>query len=299
VTLEDLAVEAPRSPASEAPDVIAAQRGRLRTYLRRPLNVMAVGYLVLLVLAALLAPWLAPHDPSTQDLSHISAAMFTPGHPLGTDGLGRDVLSRMLYASRIALLAPPVAVGVAVLLGVPSGLLAGFLRGRLDAITGRLADALMALPPIILAMSIIAVLGPGLVNAMVAVGVILAPGLYRVVRGSTLAVRNEAYIDAAVLNGCRIPRVLVSHVLPNIASAVAVQVSLLFAFSLLAEASLSYLGLGVQPPDASWGVMLRQAAEDRFKAPNAVYPPGVAIMITVLAFNIVGDGLRDLVGRQR
>ena len=259
---------------------------------------IAGGFLLLVLLAAILAPLIAPHDPSEQELLRTLEGP-SGDYLLGTDGKGRDVLSRLIHASRVALLAPLQAVTVAVVIGVPSGLLAGTIRGRLDNVFSRLADALLSMPPLVVALAIIAILGPGLTNAMVAIGIVYAPRLFRITRGSTLAVGQELFVDASTSIGCSTPRLVWAHILPNIAGPLLVQVSLMMGFSLLAEATLSFLGLGVQIPDSSWGTMLRDAYQNNFRAPYGVIPPGIAMTLTILAFNTLGDALRDVVTARR
>jgi peptide/nickel transport system permease protein len=265
---------------------------------RRPSFVVAAGFLVFLVVVAVLAPLVAPHDPSAQVLEdRLEGPSWT--HLLGTDDLGRDVLSRLIYAARLALLAPLISVGVAIVLGVPAGLWAGMSRGWVDAVTGRLSDTLLSLPGLAFALAVVAVLGPGLFNAMVAMGIVFAPSLYRVVRGATLAVAEESYIESARAIGSSTRRTIAVHVLPNIAAPFLVQVTILMGVALLAEASLSFLGLGVQPPDSSWGSMLEVAYQNQYDAPLAVLPAGTALVLTVLSFNTVGDSIRDAVARRR
>jgi peptide/nickel transport system permease protein len=256
------------------------------------------SFLVVLALAALFAPVLAPHDPNEQDLLNTLQGP-NADFLLGTDNKGRDVFSRILYASRVALMAPLLAVTIGVVLGVPTGLLAGTVRGRLDRILGRVADTILSIPPLVLALAIVAILGPGLTNAMLAIGIVYAPRLFRVTRGATMSVSEELYVDASRSIGCSTPRLLGTHILPNIAGPLLVQITLMMGFSLLAEASLSFLGLGIQIPDASWGSMLRDAYQDKFKAPYSVVPPGVAMTLTILAFNTLGDGLRDVITARR
>jgi peptide/nickel transport system permease protein len=277
---------------------VRTHQSTLRRLLANRAAVISGGFLLVLALAALVAPVLAPHDPNKQDL--LNALQGPSGDfLLGTDNKGRDVFSRILFASRVALMAPLLAVSVGVVLGVPAGLLAGTTRGRIDAVMGRIADTTLSIPPLVLALAIVAILGPGLTNAMLAIGIVYAPRLFRVTRGATMSVSEELYVDASRSIGCSTPRLLWAHVLPNIAGPLLVQVTLMMGFSLLAEASLSFLGLGIQIPDASWGSMLRDAYQDKFKAPYAVVPPGIAMTLTILAFNTLGDGLRDVITARR
>ncbi|GIH26607.1 glutathione ABC transporter permease GsiD [Acrocarpospora phusangensis] len=273
--------------------------GRIvRTVLRRPAGATAAGFLILLVVLALAGPLIYPHDPDAQNLGNRFAGLSWE-YLLGTDEFGRDVASRIIQAARIALAAPLISVGVALLIGLPLGLWAGLRRGVVDAVAGRLADTVLSLPAMVGALAILAVLGPGLVNAMVAIGIIFAPGLFRVVRGATLAVAEETFVHSAVAIGSPTRRTLWVHILPNIAAPLLVQVTILMGVALLAEASLSFIGLGVQPPDASWGSMLKAAYVNQFDAPYSVVPPGIAMVLTVLSFNTIGDAIRDAVGLRR
>lgn len=259
---------------------------------RRPRTIIAGGFLVLLPLIALLAPLLAPHDPAEQDLLNTFAGI-SADHLLSTDQFGRDVLSRLIFATRITVIGPPIAIAVATIIGVPMGLWAGHRGGAVDTIAGRTADTLLSLPGFVTALAIVAVLGPSLVNAMVAIGIVFSPGLFRLTRGATLEATRETYIESAHAIGSSTPRILGVHILPNIAGPLLVQMTLLMGVALLIEASLSFLGLGVQPPDASWGSMLREAYDNQFAAPYSVIPPGIALVLTVLAINTVGDAASD------
>lgn len=281
--------------AHEVPEVVSLEPGDALVVAGRrrrlPLGLLvALGYLGALALLAAFAPLLAPQNPASQDLMN-SLAPPSGDHWLGTDQFGRDVLSRMIFGARVAVLAPLIAMVVASVVGIPSGLLAGYHRKATDWWLGRIADALLAIPGIVLAIALVATLGPSLFNAMLVVGLVYAPHLFRVVRAATLAVSEETFILSARSIGCSPARTLVQHVLPNLAGVLCVQLSFLLGFALLAEASLSFLGLGIQPPDASWGVMLKDAYQNQFRAPRAVFAPGLAITLTILAFNAVGNGL--------
>ncbi|GAA5068037.1 ABC-type dipeptide/oligopeptide/nickel transport system permease subunit [Thermocatellispora tengchongensis] len=265
--------------------------------LRRRDVVLALAVLGALALVALLAPVIAPHDPVDQDLLHRLEGP-SAAHWLGTDESGRDVLSRLLYGTRVSLGASLLAVAVAAGLGVPLGLLAGYLGGALDLALSRVADAVLSIPGLVLAIAIATALGPSLTNAMLAVGVVYAPGFYRVVRGSTITVRGQTYVHAAIVTGCSTWRIIGRHVLPNVGTPIIVKVFLTFGYAILAEAGLSFLGLGVQPPLASWGSMLKRAVRYLEQAPALVILPGLVILIAVLAFNTVGDGLRDALARR-
>lgn len=248
--------------------------------------------LLLFVAIALLAPWIAPHDPLKANFLSVRkppSAEFW----LGTDELGRDLLSRLIWGTRSSLLAGVVSVGIAMLIGIPLGLLAGYFGGWLDAIVSRVTDALLSCPFLVLAIALGAFLGPSLGNAMIAIGLSAMPIFARLTRGQVLAVRHEDYIEGARAIGLPHRWIILRYVLPNVQSPLVVQATLTIASAILAEASLSFLGLGQQPPAPSWGSMLNTAKNFMEQAPWMSIVPGVAIYITVLSFNLVGDGLRD------
>ncbi len=251
----------------------------------------SLGFLVLLVLLAVLAPVIAPYSPIAQDINNMLVPPDSQ-HLLGTDDLGRDVFSRLIYGAPASLYASFLAVGVACLLGVPVGLLAGFIGGWIDDAISRGIDTLLSFPAIVLAIAVTGALGIGLTNSMVAVGIVFSPTLARLARAQTLVVKHELYVDAARCFGAGTTRLLVRHVVPNAIQPVIVQLTLLLATALLAEASLSFLGLGVQPPYPSWGAMLARAYNFMEIAPEQMYPPGMAILLTALAFNALGESLR-------
>jgi peptide/nickel transport system permease protein len=285
-----------KQEALETPEQTAWQRF-LRRFRRQYPGLIAGGWLALMILTALLAPLLATHDPLQQNLSSV---LQQPGgaHLLGTDDLGRDVYSRALFAGRISLLAAAQAVSVAVLLGVLPGLIAGYAGRRVDSVIMRITDAVMSFPALILAIAFVGVLGPSLTNAMLVIGVIFAPRFIRLVRGCVLSVRQETFIEASRSIGTKTHRVILRHVLPNVLSPLIVQISLAAAMAMLAEASLSFLGLGVQPPDASWGSMIREGFLYYGRSPWLGIFPGVLIALTVFTFVTLGDGLRDALGRE-
>jgi peptide/nickel transport system permease protein len=259
--------------------------------------VIALAFLVFVLVCAVFAPLLAPYDPNAQSLSDRLQG-FSRAHPLGIDDLGRDVLSRLLYASRVSLIAAVQATAVGVALGVPIGLIAGFARGWIDTVTGRIADAVMSIPALLLALAIVGVLEPNLTSAMIAIGIVYAPRLFRVTRAATLSVREETFVEAARSVGSRPRAIVFGHVLPNVLSPLVVQISLSMGFAILFEASISFLGLGVQPPEASWGTMLGRSTRFYEQSPHLVIVPGLAILFTVLAFNMLGDGIRDSLGKE-
>ena len=274
-----------------------ALRRSARRFRRQRVPLVALIFLVIVAAAAVLAPLIAPHDP---DANNLRNAMAGPSgeHWLGTDDLGRDVFSRLLFAARISLLAAVQAVGVGILLGVLPGVVAGYFRGWVDHVVMRVTDVLLAFPPIILAIAIVGVLGASLTNAMLAIGVIFAPRFARLMRASVMQVREETYVEASRSIGTPTWTILRKRVVPNSISPLIVQLSLASGTAMIAEATLSFLGLGVQPPDASWGSMVGRSVRHIDRAPMLIVLPGLAIALTVLALNLVGDGLRDSIGRE-
>lgn len=263
---------------------------------RRRVNLPLVvgGSLVVLIAAtALLAPLLAPYDPTAIEPG-ARLRPPGPGHPLGTDRLGRDVFSRILYGGRVAVTVGLVAVVVGAGCGISLGLISGYRAGRVDAILMRVIDGLMAFPALLLAILVVAALGPGHAQVMVAIGVVLIPVFARLARAQTLAARAQEYVLAARALGAGEARIVLLHILPNIAGPLLIQTTVAFSGAVLAEASLSYLGLGTQPPTPSWGGMLQEARDVLFVGPWMAIWPGVAIAAAVLGWNLLGDGLRDL-----
>lgn len=252
---------------------------------------ISLVFLFILVVMSALAPWISPYSPLAQDFDATLAPM-SAAHWLGADDLGRDTLSRLIYGGTASLYASFLAVIVAILIGVPVGLLAGYLGGWVDEIISRIIDSFLSFPAIVLAIAVTGALGIGLTNGMISVGIVFAPQLARLVRARTLVVRHELYVDSARCFGASTSRILWRHVLPNTIQPVIVQVTLLLAGALLAEASLSFLGLGIQPPNASWGAMLARAYQNMEIAPEQMYPPGLAILFTALAFNALGESMR-------
>jgi peptide/nickel transport system permease protein len=256
---------------------------------------VAFVFVAVVAVAAVLAPLLPLRDPNAQVLAD---RLQGPGarHWLGTDDLGRDVLSRMFFAARISLTAAVEATTIAAVLGIPFGLAAGYAGGWFDTIASRVADAFLSVPGLLLALAIVGILDPSVTNAMIAIGIVYAPRFFRVVRASTLAVREEVYVDAARALGVSRRRIVAGHILPNIRSPLAVELSLAAGFSLLAEAGISFLGLGVQPPGASWGSMLGRSTRFMNDSPLLVVIPGLAIFLVVFSVNVIGGGLRDALG---
>jgi peptide/nickel transport system permease protein len=275
-------VAQPRSPARLA----------VGRFLGRPVAVGGLAVIVLFIAVAACAPLIAPYDPIATSWSAIRKAPSL-AHWMGTDENGRDVLSRIIFGARASLLAGVVSVLIAAGIGVPAGLVAGFAGGWVDALLSRVVDAMLACPFLILAIALAAFLGPDLTNAMIAIGVSTAPRFMRVARAATLDAASNEYVEAARSIGNPAWRVAVRHVLPNIVPPVLVQGTLSVAQAIIAEASLSFLGLGQQPPDPSWGSMLNSAQRFLSQAPWLAVFPGLAIFLCVLSFNLVGDGLRD------
>lgn len=267
-------------------------RTRFVRWMRRDIR-GSVSLLVLLTIIgiALFAPWIAPYSPTEQDVTRILVEPSAQNW-LGTDDLGRDVLSRLIHGTSLSVYAAFLAVGVALSIGVPVGLIAGFMGGWIDIGISRLIDTLLSFPAIVLAVAVTGAMGISLTNGMIAVGLVFSPQLARLVRARTLVVRQELYVDAARCFGASTLRLLARHVTPNAIQPVIVQCTLLLAVALLAEASLSFLGLGVQPPDPSWGAMLARAYMFMEIAPEQMLAPGLMIMITALAFNTLGESLR-------
>jgi peptide/nickel transport system permease protein len=251
----------------------------------------ALGYLLCLALLSVLAPVIAPYSPTAQNYDAMLQGP-TAHHLLGTDDLGRDTLSRVLFGAPVSLYASIMSVAIGLVLGLPFGLCAGYFGGKVDLVVSRIIDTLMSFPGIVLAIGVTGALGIGLVNSMIAVGIVFSPEIARLIRSQTLVLKGELFVDAARGFGSSTARILVRHILPNAIGPVIVQVTLLLAVALLVQASLSFLGLGAQPPSPSWGAMLAEAYGNMEAAPGQMYPPGIAILLTALAFNALGETLR-------
>ena len=263
-----------------------------RRLLRTRLALVGGGIVGVVTLGAILAAVAAPYSPTQQDIRNLLRPP-SPGHLLGTDELGRDTLSRVLFGAQVSLEVGVIAVGISLVLGSGLGLLAGYARGLTDAVIMRLMDGLLALPTLVLALALVAMLGPSLNNAMLAIGLTGVPIFARLVRGQVLSLRELDYIQAARALGASSQRVMLEHVLPNVAAPIVVQASLAMPAAILAEAGLSFLGLGVQPPTPSWGAMLNTAKGYLQQDPWLAVAPGTAIFLTVLGFNFLGDAVRD------
>jgi peptide/nickel transport system permease protein len=268
---------------------------RGRRFLSNILETRLVGtglwILAIVVFCALFADLISPYAPNEQDYLAITEAP-TAAHPLGTDDLGRDILARIIYGSRVSLMVGVIAVGIALLLGVSLGLLAGYAGGTVDDVSMRVIDAVQAFPGLILALGITAALGPGIEKVMIAIGIVATPAIARLTRAQCLTIREREFVHAARVIGASPLTIVRRHVWPNVTAPIIVQATLLVATAILTEASLSFLGVGVKPPTATWGSMLRTGSQYLEVAPWLAFAPGVAIFATVLAFNFVGDGLR-------
>jgi len=281
------AVVAAKPRADEAP-----WRRALRRLLRRRGAMVGLAIVLFFVAIAVLAPLVAPYDPLKTDWAAVRKAP-SMRHLFGTDEIGRDVLARVIYGARASLLAGVVSVCISLALGVPIGLLSGYVGRWVDGLLMRITDAMLACPFLILAIALAAFLGPSLTNAMIAIGISATPVFVRLTRAQVMAAKVEDYVEAARAVGNPHVRIVLRHILPNIVAPVMVQATLAIAAAIIAEASLSFLGLGQQPPAPSWGSMLNTAKNFLGQAPWMAVWPGVAIFVVVLSFNLLGDGLRD------
>lgn len=277
-----------------------------RAFLRQRSALLGVGIIIALVLIAILAPIIAPYDPlqvliGVEDVRKrqppcihlLGCPADQPQHIMGIDGNVRDVFSRLIYGSRVSLYVGFVTVGLAIVIGVVLGAIAGYLGGRVDNAIMRVLDVLLAFPSLLLAIAIVSVLGPGLINAMLAIAIVSIPAYARVIRASVLSAREEEYVQAARVVGVSPLAILARHIMPNAVSPLIVQGTLGIGTAILETAALSFLGLGAQYPTPEWGSMLSVERNQMFSAPHLVFFPGLAIMINVLGFNLLGDGLRD------
>ncbi len=297
MTAETLAAAAPAA-APEADSGERPWRRALRRLVRRRAALAGLAVVSVFIALALLAPLVSPYDPLATNFLAVRKAPSAT-HWFGTDEIGRDVLARIIWGSRASLLAGLVSVSLAVAIGVPLGLVTGYVGGILDGTLMRLIDAMLAIPFLILAIALAAFLGPSLTNAMIAIGVSQMPIFARLTRGQVLSVKHEDYIEAARALGNPHRRIVLRHILPNIVAPLLVQATLAAAAAIIAEASLSFLGLGQQPPDPSWGSMLNTAKNFVSQAPWMSIWPGLAIFSLVLSLNLFGDGLRDALDPRR
>lgn len=259
--------------------------------------VIGLAIVLFFVVLAVFAPLISPYDPVAFDWMNVRMAPSAQ-HWMGTDDLGRDVLSRVVYGARASLLAGLIAVSIAILAGLPLGLIAGYFGGWIDTVISRCTDALLACPFLVLAIALAAFLGASLQNAMIAIGISAMPIFVRLVRGEVLSIKNEDFVIAARGQGMKDRAIIVSHILPNVVTPVVVQATITMAVAILAEASLAFLGLGQRPPAASWGSMLDVARQFMTEAPWMSIWPGLAIVTVVLGFNLLGDGLNDALSRK-
>jgi peptide/nickel transport system permease protein len=283
----------------EAPhdELISSTRRFWARFFANRTAVAGLAFVVVAVFVAIFASVLAPYSPF-DNFRQINGGP-SGGHWLGTDDIGRDILSRIMYGASVSLQAAFQIVGLALLAALPLGLIAGYFGGRTDNLLMRVMDAMFAFPPLILALTVASLLGKSLFNESIAIAIVFVPGFVRLIRGQVLGVREETFIEASRSLGAGHWRMIRRHIFPNVVSPLIVQVALALGFAVLAEAGLSFLGLGVQPPEASWGGMLAEAYQFIFTNSWALIVPGVAIALTVLAFNLVADGLRDALGRER
>ncbi len=290
-------LSAPHGARALAPLERPMQR-TLRRLVKRKGAMVGLGLITVVILLAVLAPLLAPYDPLKTSWALVRKAP-SAAHWFGTDDLGRDVLARVIYGARASLLAGAISVAIALAIGVPIGMLAGYRGGFIDALISRITDAMLACPFLILAIALAAFLGPSLGNAMIAIGVSATPIFVRLTRGEVMSVKVEEYVEAARSVGDTDLQIAVRHILPNIMPALLVQATLSVAAAIIAEAALSFLGLGQQPPAPSWGSMLNAAQRFLTNAPWMAIWPGLAIFLVVLSLNLLGDGLRDALDPQQ
>ncbi len=272
-------------------------RGRFSQFVhqlvRNRAGMIGLAIITIVALVAIFAPLVAPYDPYQIDrLNRLQGPSWT--HLMGTDEFGRDLFSRIVYGARISMGVGLAAVAIATLLGAPAGIIAGYFGGWVDSVIMRIADIVYSFPAILLALAITAFLGPNLRNVTLALGIVYAPGMARIVRGPVLAAKEMEYVEASRVIGASNTRIVALHLLPNVLSPLIVTATITFSFALLSEAALSFLGLGAQPPEASWGVMLADGRRFMETVPSLAIFPGLAIMVTVLGSNLLGDALRDV-----
>ncbi|HET7328885.1 MAG TPA: ABC transporter permease [Nocardioidaceae bacterium] len=272
----------------------ARRRRRMRRrFTARKAAVIGGALSLFFVLVAVFAPLLAPYGAAESDFEMVLYSP-SPTHPFGTDELGRDILSRVIIGARASMTAGALATLLAIVVAVPIGLVAGYYRGAVDMVIMRINDALLAFPFLVLAVGLAAILGPSLVNAALAIGLSAVPNLVRITRAEVMGLREEDYVDGAIANGANDLVILRRHILPNVVNTLLVQATVLIPAAIIAESLLSFLGLGVQPPAPSWGVMLSAAQPYIAQAPWLALYPGIAIFVATLSFNLFGDGLRDV-----
>ncbi len=275
-----------------APAQTTLLRDALRRLFRNKLAIIGMALLGFFVFCAIFAPWIAPYDPIAQDITRRREPPSRE-HPFGLDEVGRDLLSRVIYGARVSLYVGVASVSLAIVAGTLIGAISGYAGGWIDNIIMRIMDIMLAFPSLLLAIAIVAIMGPGLLNMLYAIAFVSIPAYARLVRASILAAKEMDYVLAAKAVGCSSSRILFRHIMPNCLTPIIVQGTLGIATAILDAAGLSFLGLGAQPPTPEWGAMLGQGRGSVFTAPHVVIFPGLAIMLTVLGFNLLGDGLRD------
>jgi len=271
----------------------AAMATARRVFAESRLATLGLLITATVIVVAIFAPVIAPYDPTAQNIAEKQLLAPSLEHPMGTDQLGRDIFSRVLYGAQLSLEVGIIAVGVAIAAGVPLGLAAGFYRGYTDELVMRGMDVVFSFPAILLAIAMVAILGQSMVNVMLAIGITYTPVFARVTRSGVLSVREETFVDAARAIGDTNRSIILRDILPNVVAPIIVQATVSLAFAILAESALSFLGLGTPPPAPSWGRMLSDSRNFLQTAPWTALFPGLAIMITILGFNFLGDGLRD------
>jgi len=265
----------------------------LYTFRRNKTSIVGVIMAVVIVCLAILAPWISPYDPIEQNVK-IQYAAPSLSHLCGTDGYGRDEFSRILWGSRVSLVVGIATVLFSMVFGIPLGVIAGYKGGRVDSVVSRFNDIFMSFPIVIFGLLILAIMGPGLIQIIIAIGVALTPRIARLARGSTLGLKEMPYIEAAKAVGQNDTKIIILHVIPNIFGEILVMGTLWIATAIIVEASLSFIGLGVRPPTPSWGSMIRDGLDQLTNAPWLSLFPGLAIFLTVFSFNLIADGLRDI-----
>ena len=274
-----------------------ARRRRLlwKRFLRRPVTVVSLVVILIFLGAAVFAPYVAPYDPNAADLTlHAQLTHPTWHHLFGTDYLGRDIFSRIIWGARSSMQVGFLATMLSMLIAVPIGLAAGYYRGWLDTVVARGVDVMLAFPFVIFAIGLAAIFGASLTMATIAIGIAGTPRTIRIVRGETLTLREQDFVPAAIANGAGDPTIIFRHILPNMFNTLLVVATIKIPGAIIGEATLSYLGLGISPPGSSWGIMLHEAQSYLTRAPRLAVYPGVAIVLATLAFNLLGDGLRDI-----
>jgi len=265
----------------------------IRTFRSNKTSVVGLLMAVCLVIIALISPWISPYDPISQDMN-VQHSPPSWAHPFGADSYGRDQLSRILWGARVSLVVGVLSVFFGMAAGIPLGMIGGYKGGIIDNLVLRFIDIFMSFPIVILGLLVLAIMGPGLIKIVIAIGVALTPRIARLARGSTLSVKGKEYIEAARAIGQNDSRIMMFHVLPNIFGDILVMGTLWVATAIIVEASLSFIGLGVRPPTPSWGAMIRDGLDQLTNAPWLSLFPGLAIFISVFSFNLIADGLRDI-----